>query len=72
MMSAFVTEAIDDSISLPVKLLLKTTYDHAERKTLTLAYAPRQIRRPHQKLVDRLRRAGPRGSPAPPATGRDA
>ena len=36
MMSAFVTEAIGDSISLPVKLLLRTTYNHAGRKTLTL------------------------------------
>jgi hypothetical protein len=36
MMSAFVPEAIGDSISLPVKLLLRTTYDHAWRKTLTL------------------------------------
>jgi len=32
-MSAFVTEAIGDSISLPVKLLLRTTYNHAGRKT---------------------------------------
>jgi len=37
MMSAFVTEAIGDSISLPVKVLLRTTHDHAGRKTLTLA-----------------------------------
>src|SRR5258708_4917072 len=36
MMSAFVTDAIGDSISLPVKLLLRTTYNHAGRKTLTL------------------------------------
>ncbi len=35
-MNAFVTEAIGYSISLPVKLLLRTTYDHAGRKTLTL------------------------------------
>jgi len=36
MMSALVTEAIGDSISLPVKLLLRTTYDHAGRTTLTV------------------------------------
>jgi hypothetical protein len=36
MMRAFVTEAIGDSISLPVKLLLRTAYNHARRKTLTL------------------------------------
>ena len=36
MMSAFVTEAISDSISLPVKPLLRMTYNHAGRKTLTL------------------------------------
>ena len=36
-MSAFVAEAIGDSISLPVKLLLRTTHNHAGRKTLTLA-----------------------------------
>jgi hypothetical protein len=29
MMRAFVTEAIGDSISLPVKLLLRTAYDYA-------------------------------------------
>jgi hypothetical protein len=40
MMSAFVTEAIGDSISLPVKLLLRTTNDHAGRKTLTLKIRP--------------------------------
>jgi hypothetical protein len=33
MMGAFVTEAIGDSISLPVKLSLRTTYDHAGRNT---------------------------------------
>jgi hypothetical protein len=36
MMNAFVTESIGDSISLPVKLLLRTTCEHAGRKTLTL------------------------------------
>jgi hypothetical protein len=30
MISAFVTEAIGDSISLPVKLLLRTTYGYAQ------------------------------------------
>jgi hypothetical protein len=41
MMSAFVTEAIGDSISLPVKLLLRTTYNHAGRKTAVLMFLGR-------------------------------
>jgi hypothetical protein len=36
MIGAFVTEAIGDRISLPVKLLLRTTFGHAGRKALTL------------------------------------
>jgi hypothetical protein len=40
MMSAFVAEAIADSISLPVKLLLRTAYNHAGSKTLSLKTGP--------------------------------
>jgi hypothetical protein len=40
MMSAFVAEAIADSISLPVKLLLRTAYNHAGSSTLTPKVRP--------------------------------
>ena len=36
MMSPFVTEAIGDSISLPVKVLLRTPYDHAGKRAFVV------------------------------------
>jgi hypothetical protein len=75
-MSALVTEAIGDSISLPVKHLLRTTHDHAGRKTLTLtiscSHVPRQALTPKSLAVLRTATSvGPQGGLAqrnPPFT----